>query len=219
MGLTPMKHHRSSNGVRAVPKTLLLTMLSMFAAAPFATADDVTPPAGDPTTATKDAKTDTDDATKSDEDDEGVVDSAKKTLDNVKESVDENETAKEYSAGLLKVIYDVAEYLEFSAFHWVAFAVMATGVVSFALQLVLGKLIVLTTGGFSLTAILSDALGLVVSAVGLVLTTQAAVQNSAFAQSAAAVLSAAGVGVIAGFLFYLWGQRQEIEAAKGRARS
>lgn len=142
----------------------------------------------------------------------------KATVDGIKEQIDENEAAREYSAGLLKAVYDVAEFLEFSAFHWAAFAVMATGVVSFALQLVLGKLVVLAKGGFSLTAILSDALGLVVSAVGLVLTTQAAVQNSDFAKSPAAVLSAAGVGVIAGFLFYLWGQRQEIDAARGRSK-
>lgn len=140
------------------------------------------------------------------------------TVDKVAKEVDESETAKEASAGLLQAIYDLAEAMSFSAFHWVAFAVMATGVVSFALQLVLGKLVVLTKGGFSLTAILADALGLVVSLVGLVLTTQAATENSDFTQSPAAVLSAAAVGVIAGFLFYLWGQRQEIEAAKGRGR-
>ncbi len=148
-----------------------------------------------------------------------VVKKANEKAKQVAKEVDESETAKEASAGLLQAIYDLAEAMSFSAFHWVAFTIMATGVVSFALQLVLGKLVVLATGGFSLTAILADALGLVVSLVGLVLTTQAAAENSEFTQSPAAVLSATLVGVVAGFLFYLWGQRQEIEAARGRSKA
>jgi hypothetical protein len=93
---------------------------------------------------------------------------------------------------------------------------MVAGVASFALQLTLGKLIVLSRLGFSPSEILSDALGLVVSLVGLVLTTQAATENSSFTTSAAAVLSATVVGGIAGFIFYLWGQRQELHAVQGR---
>ena len=103
-------------------------------------------------------------------------------------------------------------------FHWVAFALMATGVVSYALQLVLGKLVVLTKMGFSPAEILSDAHGLVVSLVGLVLTTQAAAENSTFTQSPFAVLSASAVGLVVGFIFYRWGQSQEVQAAIARRK-
>jgi hypothetical protein len=96
---------------------------------------------------------------------------------------------------------------------------MVTGVVSFALQLTLGKLVVLSRMSLSPAEILSDALGLVVSLIGLVLTTQAATENSEFTASAFAVLSAAAAGVILGFIFYLWGQRQELQAVKGRKLS
>jgi hypothetical protein len=95
---------------------------------------------------------------------------------------------------------------------------MVAGVVSFALQLTLGKLVVLSRLGFSFSEILSDALGLVVSLVGLVLTTQAAAENSTFTSSAFAVLSATGVGALVGFVFYVWGQRQELQAVEGRRR-
>ena len=110
----------------------------------------------------------------------------------------------------------MAEFVAKPAVHWVAFAVMVTGVVSFALQLVLAKLAVLLRFGLSLTEIFSDALGLVISLTGLVLTTQAAAENSNFTQSPAAVLSAAAVGVLAGLVFYWWGQSQEIQALEGR---
>lgn len=141
---------------------------------------------------------------------------AREKVEEIAERVDQDEQAKEISAGILRPIYEFAEYLAFPAFHWLAFAIMVTGVVSFALQLVLAKLVVLMKLGFSFTEILSDGLGLVISVIGLVLTTQAATENSNFARSPAAVLSAAAVGVIAGFIFYLWGQRQEIQAAHGR---
>ena len=135
------------------------------------------------------------------------------------ETVDKSKPAQEVSAGILKPIYRLAEAFSFPAFHWLAFAVMVAGVVSFVLQLTLGKLVVLARLGFSLAEILSDALGLVVSLVGLVLTTQAATENSSFTRSAAAVLSATAVGAIAGFVFYLWGQRQELQAIEGRKRA
>ena len=119
----------------------------------------------------------------------------------------------------MRPIYRLAEAFSFPTFHWIAFAVMVAGVVSFALQLTLGKLVVLAKLGFSPAEILSDGLGFVVSLVGLVLTTQAAAENSSFTGSAAAVLSAAAVGAIAGFVFYLWGQRQELLAVEGRKRA
>ena len=148
-----------------------------------------------------------------------TLESAAETADAVAEAVDSSNEAQEVSAGILTPIYQLAETFAFPAFYWVAFAVMVAGVVSFALQLTLGKLVVLARAGFSPSEILSDALGLVVSLIGLVLTTQAATENSSFAESAAAVLSAAILGAIAGFVFYWWGQKQELQAVAGRKRT
>ncbi|QDT36803.1 hypothetical protein [Stratiformator vulcanicus] len=141
---------------------------------------------------------------------------AKDKAEDIARQIDESDEAGEIKAGILKPIYALAEALEFSFFHWVAFTIMVTGVVSYALQLVIGKLIVLAKLGFSLTEIFSDALGLAISLFGLVLTTQAAAQNSSFTQSNAAVISATLVGAICGFVFYLWGQSQELSATRGR---
>lgn len=145
-----------------------------------------------------------------------TVQSARQTASEAADVLDENEQAQEVSAGILRPIYKLAETFSFPTFHWVAFAIMVTGVVSFALQLTLGKLAVLASASFSPAEVLSDALGFVVSLVGLVLTTQAATENSTFTSSAAAVLSATAAGAIFGFVFYIWGQRQELQAAKGR---
>jgi hypothetical protein len=59
-------------------------------------------------------------------------------------------------------------------------------------------------------------LGLAVSLIGLVLTTQAAAENSNFTTSAFSVISSTCVGAIVGFVFYIWGQRQELQAVTGR---
>lgn len=131
--------------------------------------------------------------------------------------VDQSAQAKEITAGILTPIYKVAEQLSFPMFHWVAFALMMAGVVSYALQLVLAKLVVLLRMSLSLSEILSDLLGLLISVIGLVLTTQAAAENSTFTQSPASVLSSAIIGGVAGFIFYLWGQAHEVQAARGRA--
>ncbi|MCA9173142.1 MAG: hypothetical protein KDB14_01445 [Planctomycetales bacterium] len=147
-----------------------------------------------------------------------LADTAKERVEEFAERVESDERAHEARRNVLKPIYALAERLSFPAFHWVAFAAMATGVVSFALQLVLGKLLVLARRGFSLSEILSDALGLAISSIGLVLTTQAATENSSFTESAFSVLSASAVGVVAGFVFYLWGQRQELQALEARKR-
>ncbi len=141
---------------------------------------------------------------------------AKDAIDEVAKEVDQNPQAQQAKAGVLRPIYALAERFSFPAFHWVAFAIMVAGVVSFALQLVLGKLVVLARMSMSISEILSDALGLAVSLVGLVLTTQAATENSSFTTSAFSVLSATAVGALAGFIFYLWGQRQELQAVEGR---
>jgi hypothetical protein len=151
-----------------------------------------------------------------DEKAERTLEAARETAGAFAETVDESEQAQDVSAGILEPIYRLAKALSFSAFHWVAFALMATGVVSFALQLTLGKLVVLARAGFSPAEILGDALGLTVSLLGLVLTTQAAAENSGFTNSPAAVISATALAVITGFVFYLWGQKQELQAVEGR---
>jgi hypothetical protein len=149
---------------------------------------------------------------------EWAVEETEKQIEDIAKEVDKSPKAKEISAGILQPIYELAEHLSFPMFHWLAFAVMATGVVSYALQLVLAKLVVLSKMGFSPAEILADAHGLVISLVGLVLTTQAAAENSTFTQSPFAVLSAAGTGLILGFIFYRWGQSQEVQAAIARRR-
>ncbi len=141
---------------------------------------------------------------------------AKQQAKEMANKVDQNPQAQEVSAGILKQIYLLAEKLESPAFYWGAFTLMVTGAVSYALQLVLGKLFVLAKMSISLTEILSDALGLAISLVGLVLTTQAAAQNSTFTQSPASVLSATAAGAVLGFLFFRWGTAQELAAADGR---
>jgi len=141
---------------------------------------------------------------------------AQQKVEALKNELDKSRQAQQISAGLLDPIYRLAEQLAFPMFHWLAFAIMATGVISYALQLVIGKLVVLSKMGFSMAEILSDALGLVISLIGLVLTTQAAAENSTFTQSPAAVLSAAVVGIVFGFIFYRWGQSHEIQATLGR---
>jgi len=150
---------------------------------------------------------------------EEALDQAKRKADAVAGELDRSPQAKEITAGILQPIYKLAEQLSFPMFHWLAFAVMATGVVSYALQLVLGKLVVLSRMGFSPSEILSDLLGLIISAIGLVLTTQAAAENSTFTQHPASVLSASAVGVIAGFIFYRWGQAQEVQATVARRQA
>ena len=143
---------------------------------------------------------------------------AEAEAEKIAKKVDEDPRAKKTAAGILQPIYVVAKTLSFPAFHWLAFALMAAGVFSYALQLVLGKLVVLMRLGFSLKEIASDAVGLAISVVGLVLTTQAAAENSSFTQSPTAVISATVVGGILGIVLYFWGQSQELEAAAGRSR-
>lgn len=146
------------------------------------------------------------------------AETAKKVRDKVTEigkTLGENDTAHEVSGGILQPIYDAATYLSFPAFHWCAFALMTAGVVSYLLQLVLAKLFLLFKMSLDIKEVLGDFLGLLVSAVGLVLTTQASTQNSTFTQSPVAVISATVVGVIVGFVFYTWGQKKEFAAVRG----
>ena len=149
--------------------------------------------------------------------DPSATEQVKESAEKIAKTLDEDPRAKTAAAGVLQPIYLVAENLAFPAFHWLAFALMTAGVVSFALQLVLGKLVVLMRMGFSLGEILSDAFGLSISVIGLVLTTQAAAENSTFTQSAAAVLTATAIGSLAGIVLYWWGQTHELQAAAGRS--
>ena len=135
-------------------------------------------------------------------------------IDDVKESVNENETAQMASENILKPIYEAAEYLAHPWFHWVAFSMMVAGLISFGLQLVLGKLFMLLQFHFSLTEILADGLGFAISAIGLILTTQAAAENSTFTTSPVMVLSAGIVGLFFGLIFYVRGQTQELREAR-----
>lgn len=144
------------------------------------------------------------------------TEAAQDQVGKIAEQVNQSEQAQEVSAGILKQIYVLAEKMESDSFHWIAFALMVTGVVSFTLQLVLGKLFVLARMSISISEILSDAVGLAISLVGLVLTTQAAAQNSTFTTSPAAVLSSTAAGAVLGFLFFRWGTKQELSAAAGR---
>ena len=147
-----------------------------------------------------------------------TTEQVKETAEKLAKTLDQDPRAKTAAAGILQPIYVVAENLAFPAFHWLAFALMTAGVVSYALQLVLGKMVVLMRMGFSLGEIISDAFGLAISVIGLVLTTQAAAENSTFTQSAAAVLSATVAGTLAGLILYWWGQTQELQAAAGRSQ-
>ncbi len=150
---------------------------------------------------------------------EKIATQADEEMQKIAKTVDQDPRAKSTAAGILQPIYAVAESLAFPAFHWLAFALMTAGVVSYTLQLGLGKLIVLTRLGFSLKEIVSDAVGLAMSVIGLVLTTQAATENSSFTQSPAAVISASAVGALAGLILYSWGQSQELQAAAGRSQA
>ena len=200
---------------------LLIVPLAVVASAQ---EDAATPPAGDGAAAEKSATTSTKrEPPQSETTAPDVAAKAKElaaqtgaTVDDIAVSIDRNETAKQAAGGLLGPIYKLAERLSFSSFHWLAFGIMSAGVVSFALQLVLGKLVVLFKGSLNVREILSDTVGLIISIVGLVLTTQAAAENSGFTQSPAAVLSSASVGAFVGIVLYRWGQAQEVNAVTGQ---
>jgi hypothetical protein len=189
-----------------------MTFVTLLAVSPLAIAQDSDPAA--PAAAASAGSTEETVKQESKE----LVDDTKEHVDKIAKQVDQDPRAKDISAGILKPIYQFAEFLSFPTFHWVAFAAMVAGVVSFAFQLVLGKLVVLSKMSMSLSEILSDAFGLVISLVGLVLTTQAAAENSTFTQSPFSVISSAAAGAICGLIFYRWGQAQELQAAAGRSK-
>lgn len=135
-------------------------------------------------------------------------------LQELGESLNQSQAVQDVSAGILEPIYSLAQYMSLPSFYWVAFALMVAGVVSFAGQLVFTKLLLLFKLNLNIKEILGDLLGLLVSLTGLVLTTQAATQNSTFPQNSLAVVSATAVGGLVGFVFFLWGQKQEFKAAR-----
>jgi hypothetical protein len=137
-------------------------------------------------------------------------------VEEIGSAMNQNQAVREISAGVLDPIYKVAENIGQNQpwFYWVAFAVMAAGVVSFAGQVVFTKFLLLFKGSLNFREILSDLLGLAISVVGLVLTTQAAAENSQFTSTPAKVVSAAAVGVVAGIVFWIWGTSQEFRAAR-----
>lgn len=136
-------------------------------------------------------------------------------LQELGETLSQNQAVQDVSAGILEPIYSLAENISsIPSFYWIAFALMVAGVVSFAGQLVFTKLILLFKMSLNIKEILGDLLGLLVSLTGLVLTTQAATQNSSFPDNAFAVVSATTVGAVLGLMFYLWGQKQEFQAAR-----
>ncbi len=136
-------------------------------------------------------------------------------VDEIADTVNKNETAKDVSAGILQPIYRAAEWIAFPMFYWVAFMLMVAGVVSFAGQVVFAKLFLLLSGSINLKEIIADSMGLLISAIGLVLTTQAATENSEFTRTPFMVISAAAVGALLGLVCYWWGQGQEFAARRG----
>ncbi len=129
-------------------------------------------------------------------------------------TLNQSQAVQDASSQILAPIYQLAEQMSFPSFYWVAFALMVAGVVCFAGQLVFTKLLLLFKLNLNIKEILGDLLGLVVSLIGLVLTTQAATENSTFPENSIAVVSAAVVGALVGFVFYLWGQKLEFQAAR-----
>lgn len=149
---------------------------------------------------------------------EELASDTKEKVQEIAATIDQSETAQEVSSGILRPVYLLAEALAFPAFYWVTFMLMVAGTVSFAFQLVLGKVVVLANGSMNIREIFSDAVGLAISLLGLVLTTQAAAQNSTFPESPSSVVSSMLVGVLLGLFLYRWGQAEEVDAAKGRRR-
>ena len=147
--------------------------------------------------------------------DSELQDKLKDQVEDISKTLDQSETVQEVSAGLLEPIYLAAEYIAFPAFYWIAFAMMMAGVISFAGQLVFAKFFLLFRGHLNIKEIISDTVGFLISAIGLILTTQAATENSNFTTRPAMVVSSAVVGALLGFVFYWWGQSQEFRAARG----
>jgi len=134
------------------------------------------------------------------------------------ESLDQNQRIRNASTRLLQPIYDASKFTTSQRFYWIAFALTSAGVISYSLQLVLSKLLLLTKGSINLREILSDGVGFAVSAIGLILVTQAATDHESFADSPTSVLSAASVGILAGLILYRWNQREEVNALRGRRK-
>ena len=145
-----------------------------------------------------------------------VSDQISEKASEIGDVLNQDANVQKASAGILQRIYDAAEYIGFPWFHWVAFMLMVAGVIGFGGQLILGKFFLLFRGSLNLKEIIADLLGLLVSAVGLILTTQASAENSDFTRTPMLVVSAAAVGAVLGLLCYWWGQSQEFAALRGK---
>ena len=215
--------------IYCVATTLLLTLFvaptgSAQEAVPAAEADNATTPGTDPPTDVSETDATVTDGAGGDSaslDDVGnqakeLASQTKEKVGELADTLDKTEAAQEVSAGVLKPIYLLADSLAFPGFYWVAFMLMVAGSVSYLLQLVFGKVVVLSKGSMNVREILSDSVALSISVIGLVLTTQAATQNSTFSSTPSAVLSATVVGAVLGLCLYRWGQAEEVDAARGR---
>ncbi len=149
---------------------------------------------------------------------DGIVEDASRRVRDVARTLDRNETVQEASRGLLDPIYDFSLSTTSPEFYWAGFALTSAGIISYSLQLVLSKLLLLFRGSINLREIVSDAVGLAISAIGLILVTQAAIDHESFADSPSSVLSAASVGIVAGLILYRWNHREESDALHGRRR-
>ena len=112
-----------------------------------------------------------------------VVETADIVKDKAQEigaTIDESAAAHDVSQSILNPIYEAAEVIgQYPAFYWAAFTLMVAGAVSFLLQLVFTKFLLLFRGHLNIKEILMDVAGLAVSLTGIILTTQAAAENSA----------------------------------------
>ncbi len=68
-----------------------------------------------------------------------ALESASAKVDEIAEKVNQDERAQKVSAGILDHIYQLAERLSFPMYHWVAFALMVSGVISFGAATDLGQ--------------------------------------------------------------------------------
>lgn len=120
---------------------------------------------------------------------------------------------------IILLIDFLGEFASFPAFPGTVFVLMVAGIVNYAFQLTLTKLVVLMKGGFNLREIAADMTGLLTSLGGLILTAQSPLFADNFLRSPSMVVAMTGSGVALGLLLYRWAQKQEVHATQGeRAR-
>ena len=141
-------------------------------------------------------------------------------IGDAKERLDTDPQAQQATDHILSSIRDIGnKVVAVPGFYWIAFAMMTAGLVSFLLQLVLGKLIMLTQSHFSIVEIMSDAMGFLISLIGLTLLTQSATNEGLVIDRPSFVVTAAGLGAFVGLIFYFRGQTQELREARALAKN